>query len=108
MSENYVQDVLSGDALWTEIEDYVEQWHNSESAEPSIADFLGMTQREYDLYVEQPASLRFILAAHALDEPVESLVQRSDEHLVAARGLSQREAEKVRRWLQHTGRLQAD
>jgi hypothetical protein len=108
MSENYVQDVLSGDALWTEIEDYVEQWHSSESAKSPIADFLGMTQGEYDLYVEQPTSLRLILAAHELDEPVESLVQRSDEHLVAARGLGQQEAEKVRRWLQHTGRLQAD
>lgn len=108
MSENYVQDVLSGDALWTEIEDYVEQWHRSKSAELSIAAFLGMTQGEYDLYVEQPSSLRFILAAHELDEPVENLVQRSDEHLVAARGLGQQEAEKVRHWLQHTGRLQAD
>src|SRR5690348_6588253 len=108
MSENYVQDVLSGDALWTEIEDYVEQWHRSEPAETSIADFLGMTQGEYDLFVEQPASLRFILAAHELDEPVENLVQRSDQHLVAARGLGQQEAEKVRRWLRQTGRLQAD
>jgi hypothetical protein len=108
MSENYVQDVLSGDALWTEIEDYIEHWHSSESSETSIADFLGMTRGEYDLYVEQPASLRFILAAHELDEPVENLIQRSDEQLVAARGLGQQEAEKVRRWLQHTGRLQTD
>jgi hypothetical protein len=43
MSENYVQDVLSGDALWTEIEDYIEHWHSSESSAASIADFLGMT-----------------------------------------------------------------
>lgn len=108
MSENYVQDVLSGDALWTEIEDYVEQWHGSEDADISIANFLGMTQGEYDLYVEKPGSLRFILAAHELGEPVERLVQRSDEQVIAARGLDPQEAEKVRRWLQQTGRLQAD
>lgn len=109
MSEikTYVDQVLDGSALWTDIDDYIERWHG-DAGSTEIEDFLGMTPSEYGLYVEQPRSLRLILAAHSSGESVEELLTETDEHAVAARGLDPADAETVRTWLQQTGRLPKD
>lgn len=104
MSETYVDRVLGGTALWTEIDDYIERWHEEEET-ASIEDFLGMSREDYSLFVEEPRSLRFILAAHEGNESVTELLERTDEHAIAARGLDAGDARRVRDWLVETGRL---
>jgi hypothetical protein len=104
MSETYVDQVLAGKALWTDIDDYIDLWHQGN--EPvDIEEFLGMSQEDYSLFVEEPRSLRFILAAHEGRESVADLLERVDEHAIAARGLDAADARKVRDWLRETGRL---
>ena len=52
-----IDDVRSDD-----IDDFVKEWHESKS-ELSIHEFLGMTEDEYKLWVEQPEILEAILTA---------------------------------------------
>lgn len=60
--------LLSGEALAQDVDNFIDTWHDapdgSEVASLSIEEFLGMTADEYRLWVEQPDSLRFIVAAH--------------------------------------------
>jgi hypothetical protein len=103
MSESYLGQVLEGRALWTDIDDWIDRWHEEGGAE-QLHDYLGLSWDEYRLWAEQPSSLRFIIAAHERDEPVEQLLEHH-EHALAARGLSEEDARTVRQWLQKTGRL---
>jgi hypothetical protein len=104
MSETFLQEVLEGTALWTDIDDWVDRWHAGEN-EGELYEFLGMSWDEYRLWAEQPAALRFIIAARERDEPVEALLQAPGQ-VVAARGLSKEDAQTVCQWLMQTGRLQ--
>lgn len=104
MSDRFVDDVLAGSALWTDIDDYVAEWHEGGSDEP-LHEFLGLTKDEYALWVEKPEALRLILAAREYKEPLNELLVEADEFALAARGLSQGDVRTVRSWLQRTGRL---
>lgn len=70
MSDTYLEQVLDGTALWTDIEAFVESWHESDEAMP-LHDYLGFSWDDYRLWVEQPGSLRMIIAAHKYDEPID-------------------------------------
>jgi hypothetical protein len=105
--DTYIEKVLEGTALWTDIDDYIERWHDA-AGDSGIEDFLGMTKEDYGLFVEQPRSLRFILAAHESNESVVDLLETADDHAIAARGLDPADAAKVRQWLKSTGRLPSD
>ena len=104
MSDRYIDQVLDGRALWTDADDFVARWHDSDSDE-DLHEYLGLSWDEYALWTEQPQTLRLIIAAHELQEPVDQLLERVDEPAVLARGLSASDARAVRKWLQKTGRL---
>lgn len=104
MSDSYLAQVLEGKALWTDIDDHVEEWHESSSGE-ALHEFLGLTWEEYALWVERPRALRLIIAAREHDQPVSELLEQVEEFAFAARGLSPEDARAVRAWLQETGRL---
>lgn len=57
---NFVDDVLAGHALATEIDEYISRWHaaadDAPSAQMELHDFLGMTWDEYGLWGEHPES----------------------------------------------------
>jgi hypothetical protein len=105
MSETYMDLVRDGQILWTDIDDYVVRWHEGGTRQ-SLHEYLGLTWEEYALWVEQPQSLRLIIAARERDTPVIEMIGQVHEHALAARGgLSESEARAVRQWLQETGRL---
>jgi hypothetical protein len=104
MSERYMDQVLDGAALWTDIDDYVQRWHD-ERPPNELHEFLGFAPDEYALWVEQPRALRLIIAARERHQPVRELVTPVDEQAFAARGLDEKDVRVVRRWLQQTGRL---
>jgi hypothetical protein len=105
MSEPYLEQVLEGTTLWTDIEDFVKAWHEGGGFGQELHDYLGLTWNEYALWVERPNTLRAIIASHELDDSLEELLERIDEHAIAARGLIPEDAQAVREWLQRTGRL---
>jgi hypothetical protein len=106
MSETYLEQVLEGDALWTDIEDFVSRWHEGGGRDQQLHDYLGLPWDEFALWVERPEALRAIIASHERDEPLQALLERTDEQAVAARGLPPEDAQAVREWLRQTGRIQ--
>lgn len=104
MSERYIDQVLDGAVMWTDIDDWVQRWHEEHRAD-ELHEFLGLTPDEYALWVEQPRALRLIIAARERRQPVLELVEQVDERAFAARGLDEKDVRVVRRWLQQTGRL---
>ncbi len=61
-SRTFVDCVLSGDARDTDIDDFIDQWTASRNG-GSLASFLGFTDKEYALWVEEPEALQRILNA---------------------------------------------
>jgi hypothetical protein len=105
MSEpTYLDQVLEGEALLSDIDDFVERWHQGDAAE-ALHEYLGMTWDEYRLWTERPESRRLIVAARQRGKPLDSLLAEADTYAFAARGLSEGDARAVREWLEKTGRL---
>ena len=104
MSDRLIDLLLRGQAFLEDIDDYVDEWHES-STDESLAAYLGMARNEYALWVEQPDSLRLIVAAREEEQPVEQFVAAADPLAIAARGVSAEEARTVIEWLRATGRL---
>jgi hypothetical protein len=76
----FIDDLLSGRALVSDIDDYIDRWHDSPEGSPEAAmqlhEFLGMSWDEYRLWAEQPASLRFALAARRAKRPLPDVLRQ--------------------------------
>jgi hypothetical protein len=59
----FVQKCLAGEAAFSDIDDFVDQWHESSTACP-LHEFLGLTEAEYARWVERPEALRDLVLAH--------------------------------------------
>jgi hypothetical protein len=104
-TDTYMKQVLAGDALLDDIDDYVSQWHE-QSSSVELPAYLGMSWEEYSLWVEQPKVLRLIIAARERSRTVAEMLQDTRDYALAARGgLSEDEVRTMRIWLQETGRL---
>lgn len=105
----FIDLVLSGRVRHGEIEGFVERWHelsdNSPGTELEVYEYLGMTWPEYRLWVEQPESLRFIIAARRAEQPVEEVLEKTKLAGAAARSKEHTEAAKVLQWLAARGRI---
>ena len=100
----FIEQVLEGDVLHTEIDDFVEQWHNGNSNQ-SLAEFLGLTDEEYALWVEQPEALRSILFCRTHEIELGEASEWKEAHRVAARSQGAGDAGALLDWLKKTGRL---
>ena len=100
----FIEQVLEGDLLHTEIDDYVAQWHQ-EKTNQSLAAFLGFTEDEYALWVEQPEALRSILFCRTHAIQLGEASEWKEAHRVAARSQGAGDAGALLDWLKKTGRL---
>lgn len=100
----FVESVLEGDVFVTEIDDFVEEWHKGNS-DLSLAEFLGFTDEEYALWVEQPQAIRSILFCRKHDIPVSEHSEWQEAHRLAARSQGVGRPETLLNWLKKTGRL---
>ncbi|MEU8498416.1 hypothetical protein ACFVZ8_01185 [Streptomyces sp. NPDC059558] len=101
----YADKVMSGEALFSDIDDFVESWHDSIEDLGPLPEFLGLTEEEYSLWVEQPDSLRFIFAGRRAGVTPKRAGDLSNVAL-AARATSDVEAAGVLKWLIATGRVE--
>ncbi len=62
-SNNFIELCLQGKTLLEDIDDYIDSWHESDSSKP-LHDFLGMTLKEYSLWVSDHDLLTNIINAH--------------------------------------------
>lgn len=67
--DNFIEQVISGDACICNIDDFIEQWHIFEDPdEVSLHEYLGMTIEEYSEFVESPKNLIKIISKRIFDE----------------------------------------
>ena len=99
-----MEQVLAGDILDTEIDDFVQQWHEGQTTE-GLAEFLGFSDEEYALWVEQPEALRSILFCRKHDVPLAEASDLQEAHRMAARSQQKGDADALLRWLKKSGRL---
>lgn len=105
--QTFVMRALAGEVLdLAEIDEDIGLWHRADTR-LELHEWLGMSRREYALFVERPESLRVILAAHKSGKSVEELLEsiNRDGVSLAARGASKADAAAIRQWLRKTGRL---
>jgi hypothetical protein len=102
---NFIDQVLEGEVLETEIDSFVEKWHHGAGANKSLAKFLGMTEQEYALWVEHPQALRSILFCRKYKIDLSERSSWQDAHRVAARSQEKGDPNELLRWLKETGRL---
>ena len=62
----FIDKCIAGSASPSEIDDYVDVWHESDSG-LELHEFLGMTLEEYYDWMLNPARLRAIISAHKSD-----------------------------------------
>nr|WP_306283708.1 hypothetical protein [Streptomyces sp. Termitarium-T10T-6] len=106
MQPTYAAQVMSGAALLGDIDDYVDSWHDSPEDLGSLPEFLGLTEVEYSLWVEQPSSLRFIFAGRRAGVTPKRAGDLSNVAL-AARAKDDAEASSVLQWLIKTKRIES-
>lgn len=108
MSENnktYVELCLEGMADLTEIDDYIERWHSSNTIIP-IHEYLGMSIDEYALWVEKPESIRFILFSRQYGYTLQEAITQMSDFQLAARAIDAKELNAVIKWLRRTGKIE--
>ena len=71
---NFIQECVSGTTRLTDIDTYIERWHQRNS-DKSIHDFLGLTWYEYSLWVENPEVLSEIVTARHTGTNIDDLIQ---------------------------------
>lgn len=99
---NFIEKCLEGRALPDEIDDFVDSWHEEDTDEP-LYHFLGMTKREYSLWVADPDVLPYIINAHHFGTDVSLLLEEVDTLPLAARSDGPNKALKLMRWLKSEG-----
>lgn len=97
---DFITDCINGDALLTEIDDYVDRWHGSKSTLP-LHEFLGMTKKEYALFVESDKYLAYIVTARKEGRNIAEIIR--SQLSVAARSDSQAKTARIERWLKDQG-----
>ena len=98
--KNFINDCIKGYSLLDEIDDYIDEWHDSDT-DLSLHDFLGMTKREYSLYIQDEDYLALIVTAHKENEPIEEIIQ--NQISMAARSDSLAKAKRLEKWLKNEG-----
>lgn len=105
MSElKFMEACLEGDALLEDIDDYIDEWHESDSDE-ELHDYLGMTFEEYSVWVENDSMLKTIFHAREAGKSINELIKENDVQKLVARASTPEEAAQVKEWLKKKGLL---
>lgn len=104
--KNFIQDCINADALLEEIDDYIDVWHNNDSKE-TIYEFLGMSQKEYRMWVENDEILKYIIKARIENQDIDDVLYQeyNDSLKMVARAESPDEVKFMYNWLVRTGRI---
>jgi hypothetical protein len=101
---NFITNVLNGDAFIDDIDDYIDNWHDSSTIQ-ELSEFLGMTDTEYAYWVENPSLLKQILFCRKNRMSIDDFLKWNIGDILAARSDSQEESKNIINWLIRTGRL---
>ena len=104
---NFINDVINADAILDEIDDYIEKWHDSDT-DCSVFEYLGMTEEEYFLWIEDNSNLKYIvrLADLCYLAGENELLKEEYTSKLVARSSSPEEAKKIYNWLKEKGMIE--
>jgi hypothetical protein len=75
MNSSFIEKCINGDASLDEIDDYIDEWHDSDSNNDlELHEFLGMSWEEYSLWAVKPSLLAEILNHRKQDVGLKKLV----------------------------------
>ena len=98
---NFIQDCISGDALLSEIDDYIDNWHEGDSDLP-LHEFLGMSLDEYSAFVAESDVLPLVITAHRENLDFKEFAAE-ELSAMAARSDDRSKAELLKTWLKQRG-----
>lgn len=84
----------------SEVDDYVDRWHDSNSSQ-ELHDFLGMSKQEYELFITDENYLGIIISAHKFGKNIEDIIR--EEISMAARSENPAKAKRLQKWLEREG-----
>ncbi|WP_379922420.1 hypothetical protein [Erythrobacter sp. R86502] len=98
---SFIELALRGEVLSDEIDDFVEEWHSSDS-DTELYEFLGMSWDEYSLWTTEPDSLNLIIQSRYESIPLREAV---NDNLQASERLAARSDEAgkltiLKRWIE--------
>ncbi len=73
-SETFLVLCLAGKAVASDVDTYVDRWHEGQAPDTSLADYLGFSPAEYAFWVEKPSAIPYIILAHQLGEMIDRQV----------------------------------
>ncbi len=101
---SFIDLCLSGDVLEDEIDGFVDSWHEDESTDLKLHEYLGMSWDEYSVWATRPSILPFILLARNKGTTFD--VELNQERLaLAARAETAEEAKRIESWLKLIGKI---
>ena len=102
----FIDQCLRGAALPDQIDDYIEQWHEGQIGEGiELRELLGMSKREYAIWMRDASTINVIIAAKRQKRPIEDFTTDYYSMPLAARASDTGDAKKVTDWLRKLGKL---
>lgn len=95
---SFVDLAVAGRVLADEIDDFIESWHVNPKGE--LYEFLGMTEREYELYLNSEEWLPLIISAHTQGKDVLDLAELAKSGAIAARSADAGKLDILTRWIE--------
>ena len=71
---NFIEDCINGQAKLSEADHYIDKWHEDKT-ELLIYEFLGITSKEYELFVRDEKYLESIVTAHKENKDIEHVLE---------------------------------
>jgi hypothetical protein len=101
VTENFIDRCLTGNALLEEVDDFVDEWHRG-SGKGTLREFLGMSESEFSLWINDPDVLPYVILARREERPFEDVV--NDHYYgstrLAARSDQSQKTRHLKEWLE--------
>jgi len=104
--ETFVEQCLTGRAVVSDIDDFVDQWHSGHGA-GSLRTYLGFNEEEYALWVELPRSLSIILLARTRSLELSEAAKLCEKPTNGTRSASSSIAREILSWLKKANRVKS-
>lgn len=105
---NFIQNCLNGeylsDDLFDEFANAVEEWHGADT-DKKVFEYLGMTKDQYELIVEKPVAIHYVIYANEHRMDVTQAVNHLRGSQLAARGCDSKSGMIILKWLKKKGKI---
>jgi hypothetical protein len=106
MNSSFIEKCINGDASLDEIDDYIDEWHDSDSdINLELHEFLGMSWEEYSLWAVKPKFLAWIINARRKGVISSETKFLQESQPLAARSSNTKESLESINWLKSMGKI---